>query len=89
VNAYDDPVETIRARVDALGLGHPILMTGSDVARERYFVSAFPTSLWIDHRGRVVERRVGFLDEDFPDLEQKLRGLLEARSAEARSADDR
>lgn len=63
----------MRKFVDDKKLTHPILLMGGAVARERYAVSGFPTSFWIDREGRVVSRSVGF----GPGMEVEMRKTAE------------
>jgi peroxiredoxin len=65
----NDPVVTARAFVRQLGLSFPILMD-RDRVRKAYGVTAYPTTFFIDGRGRVVAMKEGEMNE------QDLRGAL-------------
>ncbi|HVR75470.1 MAG TPA: TlpA disulfide reductase family protein [Planctomycetota bacterium] len=81
VNGYDEPRGIVEAFVKREKLLQPILLMGGTVARRLYGVTGFPTSFWIDAKGRIVEKEVGFLPERFPRMEARLESLLgEARA---------
>lgn len=80
VNGYDETSERVQAYMKANGLTYPVLLQGSKVAAERYFLSAYPTQFWIDHQGVIVARHVGFEEEDVGRHEARLVELLAARN---------
>ena len=58
-------------------LKQPILLMGRSVAQEKYAVSAFPTSFWINHEGKVVRKEVGFSESDFRVMEARVERMLQ------------
>ena len=67
-------------------LTHRILVGGSRAADLYEFARVFPTTFWIDHRGRVVRRDTGFRPEMEKEIERTIQDLLRARDAEAGKA---
>ena len=61
-------------------LTHPVLLLGGKVALDVYGVEGFPTAFWIDHRGRIVGREVGFEASHVPAMEKRIERLLAERS---------
>ena len=51
-----------------------MLIDGSTVAVESYAVRDFPTNIWIDRQGRVVDFSVGAVPAG--ELEKKVRELV-------------
>jgi hypothetical protein len=49
---------------------------GSDVAVELFGVDGFPTNFWIDAKGNVVGREVGFDPSMVPAMEKRIEKLL-------------
>jgi hypothetical protein len=67
-------------------LTHRILLGGERVS-ERYEVEKiFPTTFWIDHRGIVVRREVGFRPEMKKEIEQMILELLRARDDDGKKS---
>ena len=81
VNAWNEPAATVRDFVERSALKQRILLMGQNVARTKYSVRAYPTAFWIDHRGVVVEREVGFLPTSVPEMERRIEQLLVARGS--------
>ena len=79
VNAYDETQEKVAKYVEQAQLTHPIGLMGKQVAHEKYAVGAYPTSYWIDHRGKVVDYVVGFDPGDEALLAAQIRKLLNER----------
>lgn len=53
-------------------------MDGSKIAKEKYFVTAYPTSFLIDFDGTVLDRTTGFSEDDYEKLKTKLKKLLKS-----------
>ena len=56
---------------------------GRSVAREKYHVTAFPTTVWIDHKGKVVHTEEGFGVGQFPAMEMRARRMIAAATGAA------
>jgi hypothetical protein len=97
VNGYDESREVIKKFVDEKKLKHLILRStdldgdgdedekdsiGSAVAYG-LGVQGFPTSYWIDARGNIIGREVGFDPSLVPGMERRIEKLLAARAAAA------
>lgn len=76
VNGYDEPKETIERFVEAKSLKQKILLQGGRVAREQYAVRGFPTTFFVDRKGKVVDREVGFAPSFAEAKEAKIEKLL-------------
>jgi thiol-disulfide isomerase/thioredoxin len=73
VNAYDESRAVVEKFVKEKELKQRVVLMGGTVAREKYFVDAFPTSFLLDREGKIVDRDVGFS----PTVkEKKIQGLL-------------
>ncbi|MBI3361500.1 MAG: TlpA family protein disulfide reductase [Chloroflexi bacterium] len=62
-----DVMESREAAVafrDEFGLTFPILLDEAGLVTQRYRVTGTPTSLFIDRKGVIVERRLGYMSED-------------------------
>tara|TARA_Y100000758_G_scaffold293292_2_gene249270 strand:+ start:953 stop:1123 length:171 start_codon:yes stop_codon:yes gene_type:complete len=49
---------------------------GGKISPELYGVTSSPTSFWIDHKGIVRGRSVGFNVAHVPQMEQKIEKML-------------
>ena len=74
VNADNDPKEGIEGFVKRNNLTHRILMRGNGLAMTTYSVRGFPTTYWVDRRGRLVSREYGYISLE--NLEKQLEDLL-------------
>ena len=82
VNGYDEDKAKVEGFVAQGRLKQKVLLMGRTVALEKYSVSKYPTSFWIDSAGKIVHRESGFSPEMFPAMEARLKRLLsEARRA--------
>ena len=52
---------------------------GGKISPELYGVTSSPTSFWIDHKGIIRGRSVGFNVAHLPEMEQKIEKMLEDR----------
>jgi thiol-disulfide isomerase/thioredoxin len=57
-------LEDVTDFVDRLGIGFPILLDKKGAWQEVYGVQSLPTSLLINRRGQVLNRKVGILDQN-------------------------
>ncbi len=62
VDVMETP-EAASAFRDEFGLTFPILLDEMGLVTRRYLVTGTPTSLFIDHKGLIVERRLGYMSE--------------------------
>ena len=76
MNGYDEARDVVLKFVREKGLKQVVLLKGGAVAREKYAVTGYPTSFFIDPEGNVAEREVGFGPGMAPAIERKLRKLL-------------
>lgn len=78
VNGWDESKKVVSRFVKRGNLKQPILLMGGSVAQEQYSVPGFPASFWIDHKGKIVHREVGFRPEDFPAMRKRAAEMLAA-----------
>ena len=52
---------------------------GGKISPKLYGVVSSPTSFWIDHKGIIRGRSVGFNVAHVPEMEQKVEKMLENR----------
>ena len=52
---------------------------GGEISPKLYGVVLYPTSFWIDHKGIIRGRSVGFNVAHVPEMEQKIEEMLENR----------
>lgn len=76
MNGYDESKEVVEKFVNEKKLKQKVVLMGGTVAREQYFVEAFPTTFLIDREGKIVEREVGFGPLMAPAKEKKIKDLL-------------
>jgi len=84
VNGYDESREQIEEYMAKHSLRFPVLLTGGALAREKYFVSGYPTRFWIDHEGVIVARQSGFDPAEAAADEARIAALLAARNGSDR-----
>ncbi len=73
VDEQEDP-DTVRKWVDAFGMQFPVALDASGQVGQTFRAgSQFPTSLWIDKNGIVIDIKYGPMSQEF--LDQKLAGL--------------
>jgi len=60
-------------------LTHPIVLQGEKVAELYETDGVMPTAFWIDQRGRVVRREVGFSPEMDREIERTIQDLLKEK----------
>lgn len=60
----NDPLVTAKAFVKQYQLTFPILMD-RDTVRKRYGVTAYPTTVFVNRKGKIVEIRQGEMDEAY------------------------
>ena len=74
INIDNDSVERIEKFRDEKDLVYPMLLAGGAVASKQYFCRAFPTVVWIDREGKIVNRDYGY--KRLGDLEKRAQELL-------------
>ncbi len=77
VNAYDDAEKAVAEYVQKEQLRHPIVLNGSQVAREKYGVGAYPTSFWVDRQGKIVDYVIGYDPGDEIQIVKRIEQLLD------------
>lgn len=60
----NDPLITVKAFVKQYALSFPILMD-RDTVRKQYGVTAYPTTVFVDRSGKIVEVREGEMNEAY------------------------
>ncbi|HEX7057591.1 MAG TPA: redoxin domain-containing protein [Bacilli bacterium] len=60
----DESVVTVKSFINQHGVTFPILLD-KDTVRERYGVTAFPTTFFLDKKGKIMVRHEGEMSEDF------------------------
>ena len=78
--------EEVQKFVDKEKLKHPILLKGSETGANLFDVERYPTSLWIDHQGRIIHREVDFAPEMEPAIEKRIQKCLAARNASTKAS---
>ena len=58
---------------------------GGKISPKLYGVVSSPTSFWIDHKGIIRSRSVGFNVAHVPEMEQKIEKMLEDRKLKKES----
>lgn len=79
VNAADEDKATLKRFVRRQKLKQQILLNGGSVFENRYHGKVFPTSLWIDRAGVIVDTEVGY---DGPETLKKKTERLMATTSE-------
>ncbi len=69
----NDPLVTAKAFVKQYALTFPIMMD-RDTVRKRYGVTAYPTTVFVDRGGKIVEIREGEMNEAY--LSRMLASLM-------------
>jgi len=78
VNGWNEPRDMVQGFVTRAKLKQPVLLMGNVVAGQQYMVRGYPTSFWIDHEGKVIDREVGFNPAEFPAMRTRIEQLLAA-----------
>ena len=86
VNGWNEPKDDLKKFADKEKLAQKILLMGGKVSDELYHAKDYPTSFWINHEGRIVDREVGFNPEMFSKMEGHAEKLLGAKKKAARAA---
>ncbi len=76
VNDWDEDAATVGKFATQSKLTHKILLMGGKISPDLYGVTSSPTSFWIDHKGIVRGRSVGFNVAHVPKMEQKIEKML-------------
>jgi thiol-disulfide isomerase/thioredoxin len=76
VNGYEESQAMVKKFAVENQLTHPILINGSQTARELYGVGVYPTSFWIDAQGMIVGAQTGFEPGMEEQIEKQLLQLL-------------
>jgi thiol-disulfide isomerase/thioredoxin len=70
----DGPSEAVRRFAERLRLRFPVAMASEDMLDDYGPIRSIPTTIFIDRRGRIVRRVVGYVDEE--TLEGFIREIL-------------
>jgi peroxiredoxin len=70
----DDPPQAVRRFAERLRLRFPVAMASEGVLDDYGPIRSIPTTIFIDRRGRIVRRVVGYVDEE--TLEGFIREIL-------------
>lgn len=90
VDAYEDETREQVARfAEKLKLTHPILVGGYQASEDYGVNQELPMAFWIDHRGRVVAREMGFSPAMAKEEERRINELLAARDGARDKAPDK
>jgi hypothetical protein len=81
VNGWDEDKEMVQEFVNKEKLKHTVLLMGSKVAEERFGVSSYPSTFWLDHQGKVLRREMGFAPFMAAAMERQIQRLIAGRSA--------
>ena len=69
--------ETVRQFIKANPYPFTVLLDPDDILRQRFQILSFPTTLVIDHQGRLVATRVGSYPWNSPETTGRFRQLLQ------------
>ncbi len=72
VNGFNDDRDRVANFVKECEVNYPVLLRGHDVATNDYFVTGYPTTFWIDRKGKVVKRTTGFDKSEFKKMKDEL-----------------
>jgi peroxiredoxin len=79
VNAWDEPVDLVRAYVEKEHLPYPFLLNGKSIWEQKYHLNTTPTSIWIDQEGLIARVHFGFEPGDEQSLQTEASQFLRAR----------
>ena len=82
----DEPSELVKGYARKNKLTHPILLKGGGAFELYDDSAAMPMAFWIDHRGIVVEREVGFQPQMEKEIARRIEEMLTARDQGATPA---
>ncbi len=77
VNGWDEERDVVARFIEEKGFKQKVLLMGGTIAAEKYGVSNYPTSFFLDKNGVVVDFEMGFDPEMADKLEKKIAALLE------------
>lgn len=77
LNSRNEPRESYAAFIAENKLKHRFLLDGRAI-REQYGIKGNPTVLWIDSRGKVMFRELGFNASHVDQLVQHTESLIKA-----------
>jgi len=84
VDAYDHETrEQVQEFARNLKLTHPIVLTGEKASDLYEVQQQMPMAFWIDSKGTIVRRDLGFHPEMEKETERTIVTLLDQRDAEA------
>ena len=83
MNGWNESKEKLQKFVDKEKLEQKILLMGGNIADKDYRVTNYPTTFWINHEGRIVDREVGFDPQTFSKMEAHIEQLLAAKKKAA------
>jgi thiol-disulfide isomerase/thioredoxin len=63
----DDPPQAVQRFVERLHLRFPVAMSSEDMLDDYGPIRSLPTTIFIDRRGQIVRRVVGYVDEETLD----------------------
>ncbi|MDP5273761.1 redoxin domain-containing protein [Chengkuizengella axinellae] len=64
VNLNGEPEVTVRSFVNQVGVTFPILLDNR-VVSEQYDVKYYPTTFFIDSKGKIIEKKIGEMNESY------------------------
>jgi peroxiredoxin len=73
---YEERADAVRRFVDETGLTLPVLLDADGSVSRRYGVTGLPASFFVDRRGALVGRLLGFRDWRAPAARTYVDGLL-------------
>jgi len=76
--------EKVAGFAEKLNLTHRIVIQGDQVSDLYDVQGVMPTAFWIDHRGLVVYREVGFRPEMEKGIERRINDLIQKRDRETK-----
>ncbi len=84
VDAYDNETrEQVQEFARKLKLAHPIVLTGEKASDLYEVEQQLPMAFWIDSKGTIIRRELGFHPEMEKETERSIVTLLDQRDAEA------
>jgi cytochrome c biogenesis protein CcmG/thiol:disulfide interchange protein DsbE len=80
MNVDKGDLETVRRFVKSMDIPYPITVTPEEVSR-RYGVTAVPTTILIDKKGRIRQKLLGFTSEISKQIISTISELTEEKSS--------
>jgi len=73
----DDSVDDVRAFVEEMGIGFPVLIDSTGTVGRAYGITGYPETFIIDREGKQMARFIGPRDWTDPQVERDLRTLID------------